>query len=198
MRHCRHRTGASVRRGQRRCQWIRYDTRRMLPLPRTVAELRFTPGTLLVATVAVVALMPSITATAPSELRVNAGKHSRTNAIVPGVVAAAGRQATDAYELRSDAGDVIPVQIDRDGAGLVRPALPCGRRRADVSSRGTIRSTAPKVTVTPSASDLAVAMAGKDILTYKAVPAVCPLPTSSPRSSAAATFIRCARRRVGS
>ncbi len=137
----------------------------MLPLPRTVATLRFTPGTLLVATVAVVALMPSITATAPSELRVNAGKHSRTNAIVR-VSLPRLEQATDAYELRSDAGDVIPVQIDRDGQGwFVLPSLAAGAER---TYRVAVRSAAaPKVTVTPSASDLAVAMAGKDILTYK-------------------------------
>jgi hypothetical protein len=134
----------------------------MLPLPHKTAAL------LLAAAGAAASLMRPITAAAPTELRVHAGKYSRTNTIVP-VSLPHLDSAAQSYELRDERGGVIPVQIDRDGRGwFVLPTLNAGTERSyAIAVRSA--STSPKVTVSRTESDLAIAIAGKDVLTYRGV-----------------------------
>ena len=104
------------------------------------------------------------TAAAPAELLVHAGQHTRLNAIVP--VDLPPLEKSQTYELRDDRGGVFPVQLDRDGYGwFVLPELPANAERTyRISVRST--TTPPAVTVTPGGSDLAIAIAGRPVLTY--------------------------------
>ncbi len=105
------------------------------------------------------------TAAGPTELRVYAGTHDRRQTLVP-VSLPRLQGATLAYELRDGTGGVLPVEVDRDGRGwFVLPALDAGAERGYTIA---VRSTpaAPVVTVRQTGSDLAVAVAGKAVLTY--------------------------------
>ncbi|MGH9387521.1 MAG: PmoA family protein [Vicinamibacterales bacterium] len=135
----------------------------MLPLPKRTLAL------LCVAAVAAMHVSRPITARAPTELRVHAGKHARQNAIVP-VTLPRLESAAQSYELRGEAGQVIPVQIDRDGHGwFVLPSLDAGAERTyTIAVRSTATPAIPAtVTVTRTESDLAIGIAGKDVLVYR-------------------------------
>ena len=103
-------------------------------------------------------------AAAPTTLRVHAGSRDRVNALVPVPLPTLG--AGQSYELRDASGALVPVQVDRDGrAWFVLTRLPANEERV-FTIRVRNANAPPQVTVTSTGSDLAVAIAGRPVLTY--------------------------------